>query len=137
MKKLTLTIIAVVCLGMVSANARAACGTCAGDEAKAKAAVAKCDKSACPMGGILAKLDLSKDQQAEIDKVRNACDCTGVPPKDKEARKAWAAKRKKCQAKIRSILTPEQRKKWAEIRKAARQEKAEKTKKVRKNKKAE
>ena len=119
MKKLTLTVVAAICLGLISANALAGCGSCAKDKAKPKCGTTTCQSAKCPMAGLLSKLDLDKDQKAEIGKICKGCSCKGDAPKDKEARKEWAKKRKECMASINKILTPEQRKAWAKLRKEA------------------
>ena len=131
MKKVTLTVAAVVCLGLISANVWANCGTCAAKPAP-KCATAKCAQIKCPMGGILSKLDLTADQKAKIDEICKAADCPKDPPKDKKARKACAKQRKKCMGEIKKILTPEQQKKWAKLKKAAKKNKPKKDKKAKK-----
>ena len=107
MLRKVLVVVGVVCLvtGMAEL-AVAGCGACGAKKAATCGKKAAC-KQACKQ--MLAKLGLSKEQEAKIEAARAACKKAGCSAEAKA----------KCRTTIRSILTADQLKKLeAECKKA-------------------
>jgi Spy/CpxP family protein refolding chaperone len=115
-KALVLTVAAAVGLTASGAHASPCKGHAKGCAHGAKAAVQEvaCSKDGCGCDKLFAKLGLSDEQAAKVAAIHKESACGRKPPKG-TCPKKLSAKRKACMAKIMSVLTEEQKAKFAEL----------------------